>query len=175
MASEMMLNDYMVPSNRLSVSVVTSFDSTKLGGETSATDSAHKGIKPKEVSVSFVLPFERERDLSLFYGVAQALDDNGELIVYDITERSSNSAKVKKVTFTNRIDQREVTDKNAWMVSFTLIERLSMAERTEQRTTLIETEAPETQGSDISSPELSQETEVSSFEAALARFDKTLA
>ncbi len=174
MAYAMMLNDYHVPSNKLTVSVATSFDSAELRGETSATDSAHKGIKPKEISVSFVLPFDRSRDLSQFYGVAQALDDNGELLVYEITERSSNAAKVKKVKFTSRIDQREVPDKDAWVVSFTLNERLSMAERTEQRTTLREVESPKTEGSVISSSELSQEAEVSSFEAALARFDKKL-
>jgi len=175
MGAVMLLNDYRVPSNRLTVSVVTSFDSAELRGETSATDSAHKGIKPKEISVTFVLPFDRERELSQFYAAAQALDDNGELVVYDITERSANAAKVKKVTFTNRIDQREISDTDAWMVSFTLLERLSMQERTEQRTTLVETPAPKTEGAKISSPELAQETEVSSFEAALARFDKKLA
>jgi len=175
MASVMLLGDYRVPVGQLTVSVSTSFDSTELRGETSATDSAHKGIKPKEISVSFVLPFEKEQEISQFYGVAQALDDNGELVVYELTERSANAAKVKKVTLTGKIHQRELPDKDAWMVSFTLLERLSMQERTEQRTTLVETPAPKTEGAEISSPELAQETEVSSFEAALARFDKKLA
>ncbi|WP_299594349.1 hypothetical protein [uncultured Microbulbifer sp.] len=72
--------------------------------------------------------------------MAESTDDNGDLVVYDITDRSANAANVRQVIFNGRIEQREVIGMKAWRVSFTLLEYLSVAEKTEQRQTDSEVE-----------------------------------
>jgi hypothetical protein len=60
--------------------------------------------------------------------------------VYDITERTVNSANVRQVQFCGRIDQREAEDLKAWKISFRLKQFLSVAEKTEQRQEMTQAE-----------------------------------
>ncbi|WP_299580958.1 hypothetical protein [uncultured Microbulbifer sp.] len=129
----MLLNDISIPKTELQVSVTTELNNESLGGETSSTSSAHKGIKPKLVSVSFVVKYTDHDDLTQFYRLAEATDNNGDLLIYDITDRSVNAANIRQVIFNGRIEQRELIDRKAWRVSFALQEYLSVAEKIEQR------------------------------------------
>lgn len=129
----MQLNGSLIPSTELQVSVTTELDSESLSGETSSTSSAHKGIKPKSVNASFVVKYTDQAELTQFYRLAEATDDNGDLVIYDITDRSANAANIRQVIFSGRIEQREIIGLKGWRVSFRLQEHLSVAEKTEQR------------------------------------------
>lgn len=174
MSPYMFLNEYSVPNSQLVVSVSTVFSKKEMSGETSATDIVHKGIKPKELNVSFVLPFDKADSLMAFYNVAQAIDDNGDLVNYDVTEKSANAALVNQVKFTNRIEQREIPGLHAWRVSFTLVEQLSAQEKIEQRTTLAQAEPTATEGESVSPPSSVEEPQLSVWESSLASFDERL-
>lgn len=137
----MLLNDFTVPMSELNVSITTEFESDQLSGETSSTSSAHKGIKPKSVNVSFVVRYKDASQLTDFYRIAEATDDNGDLVVYNVTDNSANAANIRQVIFFGRIEQREMVGLKGWRVSFTLQEHLSVAEKTEQRQSFVESES----------------------------------
>lgn len=141
----MQLNNYLVPIEGLKVSVQTAFESEDLSGETSSTASAHKGIKPKEISAGFIVANDKPQTMAAFYAIAEAVDSNGDLVVYDITERTVNSANVRQVQFCGNIDQRETEDLNAWQISFRLKQFLSVAEKTEQRQELTQADTASTE------------------------------
>lgn len=155
----MQLNNYILPMKRLKSSIQTTFESEDLSGETSSTSQAHKGIKPKEISVSFLVPYEQADVVTAFYQAAEATDQFGDLVVYDITDRTANSANIRQVIFGGRIDQREMDELDAWQFSFRLKEQLSVAEKSEQRS-----EAGE------NAPEFSQ-----SFDAVVQQSEQALA
>ncbi|WP_445357276.1 hypothetical protein ACJJIC_14705 [Microbulbifer sp. ANSA002] len=129
----MQLNGNALPNTELFVSVTTEFDADDLSGETSSTSSAHKGIKPKSVNVSFMVKFSDSEEITQFYRLAESTEDNGDLVIYDITDRTANAANIRQVRFTGRIEQREMAKLKAWRVSFALQEYLSVAEKMEQR------------------------------------------
>ncbi|WP_444894904.1 baseplate complex protein [Microbulbifer sp. SSSA005] len=129
----MVLNDTKIPGYGLTVSVATEFSSESLSGETSSTSSVHKGIKPKIITVSFIIKYIEADSLTSFYRLAESVNDNGELTVYNITSSSANAANIRQVIFSGRIDQREMQDIKAWRISFSLQEYLSTAEKTELR------------------------------------------
>lgn len=129
----MRLNDYLVPQDELKVSAATTYRDQELGGETSSTATAHKGIKPKEINASFMVRFDEEANLTNFAAIAEATDDNGDLVVYEIVERTANALNIRQVRFTGTMDVREIDGKHAWRVIFRLKEHLSTAEKKEQR------------------------------------------
>lgn len=129
----MKLNDYQVPKDELHISVLTTFREEDLSGETSSSATAHKGIKPKEINARFIVRYDDAEVLTNFYRRAEATDDNGDLVVYDIVERTANAVNVRQVTFTGTIDAREIDSRMAWQVSFRLREKISVPEKTEQR------------------------------------------
>lgn len=142
----MRLNSYPVPPDELKVSVATTYNDENLGGETSGTATAHKGIKPKQINASFLVRYDNEELLGNFFRIAEATDDNGDLVVYDIVERTANAINIRQVQFCGTIDTREMDKLHAWRVVFSLREYLSTAEKTEKRktaTTETESAAPE--------------------------------
>lgn len=140
----MRLNDYLVPQDELRVSLSTTFRDEDLSGETSSTATAHKGIKPKEINAHFLVRYNDAEKLTNFYRIAEATDDNGDLVIYDILERTANVANVRQVRFTGTIDTREIDGQQAWRVLFRLKEHLSTPEKTEQRKDPSATEASST-------------------------------
>jgi hypothetical protein len=172
----MKLNDYLVPLEGLKVSVQTTFDSEDLSGETSSTAQAHKGIKPKEFSAGFIVAFATPDKLADFYAAAEAVTDSGDLVVYDITERTANAVNVRQVTFCGRIDTREADDLEAWRVSFRLKEVLSVAEKTEQRQEVAEAQPTTTEGEAVAAAPAQEQAEpLTGFEGILQKVDNALA
>lgn len=128
----MRLNDYQVPADEFKISVSSVFEFSDLSGESSSTSTALKGIKPKELAAGFMVRFKDEELLTGFYRIAEALDANGDLVVYNITERTANAVNIRQVTFSG-LDTSEIDDLHAWRVSFRLKEKMSVAEKVEQR------------------------------------------
>lgn len=129
----MKLNNYQAPQDELRVSLSMSYRDDDLSGETSSTASAHKGIKPKELNARFVVRYTDTDTLTNFLRIAESTDDNGDLVVYDIVERTANAVNIRQVIFAGNLDVSEISGQQAWMVHFRLREHLSVAEKTEQR------------------------------------------
>lgn len=129
----MMLNDYTVPDKELRVTVGMRFEDDSLGAQTSSTESAHKGIKPKTLTVSLMIPFVAVTQLTELTAIAEATTEDGSLVTYDITEEAANAMKVRQVRFSDSFDVRPDWKLNAWQVNFSLQEYKSVPEKAEQR------------------------------------------
>lgn len=144
----MLLNNYRVPQDELKVSLSSAFREEDLSGETSSTATAHKGIKPKEIRVSFLVRYSDPDRLAGFYRIAEATDENGDLVIYDIVDRTANAVNVRQVRFAGQLDTTEGRGLLAWRVFFSLREHLSVPEKSEQRKDVSATE-PDTSKTDF--------------------------
>jgi len=127
------LNDYKVPEYHLRIRGQMPYDSDPLGGQTSGTERAHKGIKPKQLFVSLQIPMKEPEVLEGLVAVAEATDKSGALIVYDLQDVTGNSMKIRQVQFGDLFTVAEKESIRSWDVSFVLLEYFSVPEKTEQR------------------------------------------
>lgn len=172
-----MLDDYVVPDKNLRVTMTMQFDSESLGAQTSATDTAHKGIKPKTFNISLSIPFKEADSLSRLMTIAQATRKDGALHVYDIVDQTANAVKVRQVRFSDSFAAREDGQLQAWNVQFSLTEYLSVPEKSEQRTETGSADAQTTGGEIVSADSQSEGDDLSpktSFEKLLFKVEKSL-
>ncbi len=171
----MMLGNFKVPDKELKVSVSMSFGSEKLGGQTSGTDTAHKGIKPKTVYVSLLIPFDDAKSLTELTAIAEAVTENGNLKIYDIVEPAANAMKIRQVQFCDSFDVREDYNLLAWQVDFNVQEYKSVAEKTEQRQQTAKAKPQAAAGTTVSSDDDSaDDAPVTGIEKFVAGLDKAL-
>ncbi|WP_331352564.1 hypothetical protein [Cellvibrio sp. UBA7671] len=174
----MMLNDFTVPNKELRVTVGMRFEDETLGAQTSATNTAEKGIKPKVITVALLLPHDEADLLSELTAIAQATNADGTLVVYDIVEPAANAMNVRQVKFTDSFDVRDDYRLRAWQINFALKEYKSVPEKMEQRQTKV-VGAPQVAAGEVVSGEAVNETSppetMGSFEKILANLDSALA
>lgn len=170
----MMLDDYTVPNKEQRISVAMRFEADTLGAQTSGTDTAHKGIKPKVVTVALVIPFVDISQLSELTAIAEAIEDDGSLKIYDITETAANAMKIRRVHFTDAFNVREDWRLKAWQVNFTLQEFQSVPEKTEQRQEKVIAVAQEAPGQVIGMPIIPYGNKAS-FQQIISNLDSVLA
>jgi hypothetical protein len=174
----MMLNDYTVPNKEQRVTVGMRFEDETLGAQTSGTDTAEKGIKPVEITVALLLPFDDVDSLSELTAVARATNADGSLLVYDIVEPAANAMNVRQVKFTGSFDVREDYRLRAWQVNFSLKEYQSVPEKIEQRQTKVVGVTQASSGETVSASgedAATEQTTMGSFEKILASLDSVLA
>lgn len=172
----MMLDNYKVPNKDLRVNVSMRFEAETLGAQTSGTDTAHKGIKPKTVNVSLLIPFTDAEQLTQLTAIAEAVRDDGSLHIYDITEETANAMKVRQVQFSETFDVREDYEWNAWQVNFSLQEYKSVPEKTEQRQDKVTAVVQQANGQTVSEGnEAEPANSMSTMEKIIAKMDGMLA
>lgn len=167
----MRLGSFTVPGYDLRVNTAMEIKTEDLSGETSATDQASKGIKPKKLTVSLKIRFRNATDLTDLYRVAEAKDTNGDLKVYTIANRTANAIGVRQVRFTQSVNAAEDEMLRQWNVSFTLVEQLSVPEQMEQRENKSADVAQSNPGSDVTG----ENATGSLFEQLIQRVDGWLA
>lgn len=127
------LDDFTVPGKSLNVKGSMELRTEDIAGETSSTEFAEKGIKPKILRVSLLIPFSMQTALNSLIKVAEAKDKNGEMKIYVITNRTANAGGIKQVRFVEQIVWEEADSLQNWNVSFALQEHMSNPERAEKR------------------------------------------
>ncbi|MCO1336850.1 hypothetical protein MO867_21205 [Microbulbifer sp. OS29] len=166
----MRLNDFTLRGSQLAVNGVLRIETESLGGNTSSTERAQNGIKPKALTVSLVITFDNADDLSSLLQQAESVDENGKLTVFDIVDDTARAMNIRQVQFNEAFNVREMVGQKAWRVNFTLSEYLSIPEKKEQR---LQTETAQQQSA---SGEAVAETGVESQEEAetYTGFEKVL-
>ncbi|MCJ2164668.1 MULTISPECIES: DNA-binding protein [unclassified Pseudodesulfovibrio] len=175
--SFMRLNDYNVPGYGMVVGVSMDIKASDASGETSGTDEVDKGTKAKKVSVSLSIRFADENHLRQLSRVSEA-KSNGSRKIYTLTNRTANAVGVRQVRFAENITFQEKDGLQAWDVSFTLKEYLSVPERVEKREKKPEAVAQTSEGTATETTAQTAEAveePKSMFENVLASIDKALA
>jgi len=142
----MRLNDFEVRGTDMDVNGSFSLDTEDVGGNSSSTDSSFKGIKPKKFDVVVIIPYDNASDLTALMRRAEAVDENGSLVVYQVVDHTMNSMNVREASFSGGFRVMNGGDIQAWTVSFQLTEYFSTAEKAEQRTVAQVAEPPQQQG-----------------------------
>lgn len=120
----------------MKVSLGMQFKDKDQSGQTSSATSSEQGTKAKELTVTGLIPFKREADLTALFALASSNGEGGERHVYRIGSLLARSVKIRQVKFVGRVSADEQDGQMAWRVSFTLREYNSVPEKREQRLTL---------------------------------------
>lgn len=167
------LGSYNVPGYGLKVNGGMEIHEEDLSGETSGTDTAHKGIKPKTLSVSLNINFRDESKLQELISVLEAKDSTGEMQVYTIANLTANAGGITQVKCCESVEWSEQDDKRAWSVTFKLREHLSVSEKVEQRQKGVAAVVEKEQGQTTGQVQPTQKTDTS-FKKVLDQIDKAV-
>lgn len=110
-------------------------ESGDMSGQTSNSDTSHKGFKPKTLTVTLQIRFSDANDLRTIMRLAEATGSGGQRKVYRIVNDTATALGMRQVEFSEGVSAREEDTLRAWRVQFTLTEKLSNSERVEKRRT----------------------------------------
>lgn len=126
------LNGEAIPLKNLAVTPSMMFQDKDQSGQSSSTAVAEQGIKPKELRVTGILPFTESKAFARLFELAEA-KENGNLKRYRVANLTAQAINFRIGTFTNSIDASKAEGKQAWQITFTLREHLSVSEKRESR------------------------------------------
>jgi hypothetical protein len=148
-----------------------------LSGKSSSTASAEEGDKACRLRVSLKIKTNTPDLLKNIKLLSMAKDEEkGTRKVYNIENQTAKAFGVRQVRFADKVAAQELEEEQAWSVSFTLIEHLSIAEKVE--TQRIKAEEPKAAPADekvISEVSAAESLPAGWFEKGLAWIDSKLA
>lgn len=114
-------------------SITAEFDRKDLSGQTSSSATSNAGNKPKKISVSLQIPTDESEKLTELLGLAEALDEKENPLVYTIADPLARAMKIRQVIFAGSVTAKEDGTLRVYNVSFSLQESNSVAEKREER------------------------------------------
>jgi len=127
------LNGEAIALMGLKVTPTLQFQEKDQSGQSSSTASAEQGIKAKELRISGIIPFRSAKVLKRIFELAEAKDASGQLQTYRVANLAAQSVNFREGTFSGAVDAPPQDGKMAWLVTFTLREKGSVAEKREAR------------------------------------------
>lgn len=172
----LLLNGEKVQGKGLKVTANLRMESEDMSGQTSNTAKAHKGFKPKTLSVTLMIPFRDEDHLLSLMRLAQATVAGGQLATYRIVNNTAAAFGVREVQFGDNVSVSEDGSLRAWQVQFSLSEKLSVPERVEQRSPTNAVQQQRAPGEPVlgADGQPAPPAELSSFEKVLETVDNWL-
>lgn len=129
----LLLDGQQILGKRLKITANLRIESDDMSGQTSNSEKAHKGFKPKTLAVSLAIPFVDAVQLRTLMRLAEATAGGGQLKMYRIVNDTAAAFGIREVQFSDGVSAREDDTLNQWLVQFTLSEKLSNPEKVEQR------------------------------------------
>ena len=174
----LLLDGEQVRGKNLKVTANLRIESGDMSGQTSNTDTAHKGFKPKTLAVTLQIRFVDHPFLRSLMRLAEATGAGGQLKTYRVVNDTASAFGVRQVEFSDGVSAREDDTLRAWLVQFTLSEKLSNPERVETRRAgkgVTQQGAP---GQSVTAPGAGENgeagQELTGFEATLKNLDNYL-
>jgi len=129
----LLLNGEQIIGKRLKVTGNLKIESDDMSGQTSGTETSHKGFKPKTLTVSLNIPFKDMTNLRTLMRLAESTQGGGQRTTYRIVNDTAEAFGIRQVEFTDGVSAREDDTLNQWIIQFTLSEKLSNPEKVENR------------------------------------------
>ncbi|MBX9754549.1 MAG: DNA-binding protein [Pseudomonadaceae bacterium] len=175
----LLLDGQKVRGKGLKVTANLRIESEDMSGQTSNTTKAHKGFKPKSLTVSLMIPYRDRANLAQLMSWAEATAAGGQRQTYRIVHDTAEAFGIRQVEFSDNLSAREDDSLAAWRVQFTLAEKLSTAERVETRRPSNPVKQQSAPGQAVAAPAATDETaapaaELTGFESVLKRLDESL-
>lgn len=175
----LLLDGQLVRGMSMKITANLRIESDDLSGQTSNSDAAHKGFKPKTLAVTLVIRYADKSYLRDLMRLAEATEGGGQRKTYRIVNDTAEGFGVRQVQFSDGVSAREDDSLFCWRVQFTLSEKLSNPERVEKRRPANGVNAQGAPGQGVSggtsaSAESGKGTELTGFEATLQKVDTWL-
>lgn len=168
----LLLDGQQVLGKKMKITANLRIESEDLSGQTSGSEKAHKGFKPKTLTVALQIAFVDHVQLKTLMRLAEATAGGGQLKTYRIVNDTAGAFGIRQVQFTEGVSAREDDTLNAWSVQFTLTEKQSNPEKVEQRRAANGVTKQSAPGSGVAGA--GTEGEGSGSGAALTGFEATL-
>ncbi|MCD5990120.1 DNA-binding protein [Pseudomonas sp. CDFA 553] len=145
----LLLDGQQVLGKRMKVTANLRIESEDLSGQTSGSEKAHKGFKPKTLTVTLQIAFVDQVQLKTLMRLAEATEGGGQLKTYRIVNDTASAFGMRQVQFTEGVSAREDDTLASWSVQFTLTEKQSNPEKVEQRRAANGTKAQSADGTGV--------------------------
>lgn len=129
----LMLNGEQIIGKRMKVTANLKIDSDDMSGQTSGTETSHKGFKPKTLTVALNIAYKDMTNLRTLMRLAESTQGGGQRTTYRIVNDTAEAFGIRQVEFTDGVSAREDDTLNQWIIQFTLSEKLSNPEKVESR------------------------------------------
>lgn len=129
------LNGEAIPLKNMRVTLSQQFQDKDQSGQTSSTAKSEQGAKGKELRFSGEIPFKQPEILKRIFELATATDAGGQRQKYRVAHEMARAVSFREATFTGQVDAPQQDGKMAWLITFTLTEHISVAEKREARAT----------------------------------------
>lgn len=170
----LLLDGQKVQGKRMKVTANLRIEADDMSGQTSGTEKAHKGFKPKTLTVSLMVPYKDATDLRALMSLAEATAGGGQLKTYRVVNDTAAAFGIRQVQFAEGVSAREDDTLAQWVVQFTLSEKLSNPERVEGRRKSSSTTAQSSPGQAVGSGAGGRGSDGSDGEQGLTGFEAVL-
>ena len=173
----LLLNGEQVRGKGLKVTANMRIESADMSGQTSNTETAHKGFKPKTLTASLMIPYVDQVQLRDLMRMAEATEGGGQLKTYRVVNDTASAFGIRQVEFSEGVSAREDDTLSAWRIQFTLTEKVSNPQKVEGRRAANAVKAQSGPGSAVGGSGGAGgdpgegEQELTGFEATLKKLD----
>ncbi|MEF9673861.1 DNA-binding protein [Pseudomonas sp. PCH446] len=170
----LLLDGEQVRGKNMKVTGTLRIESDDLSGQTSNTDKGHKGFKPKTLTVTLMIPFVDQVQLRDLMHLVEATEGGGQLKTYRIVNDTATAFGIRQVKFSEGVSARQDDILKAWLVQFTLAEKLSNPEKVEGRQSDKAATGQSGPGSAVGGDSKGGAEELTGFEKTLKKVDTWL-
>ncbi|MDR2308854.1 MAG: hypothetical protein LBE53_16880 [Paucimonas sp.] len=131
--SLLLLDGQAVEGKNLKVTGNLRIEAEDMSGQTSNTETAHKGFKPKTLTITLTIPYVNGPWLRALMRLAEATEGGGQLKTYRVVNDTAEAFGMRQVQFADGVSAREDDILACWRVQFGLTEKKSNPEKVESR------------------------------------------
>lgn len=129
----LLLDGQPIQGKTLKVTANLRIEAEDMSGQTSNTEKAHKGFKPKTLTVTVTVPYANSDWLRDLMRLAEATEGGGQLKTYRVVNDTASAFGMRQVQFAEGVSAREDDILSCWRVQFGLTEKKSNPEKVEKR------------------------------------------
>jgi hypothetical protein len=177
-AVSLVLGGKKIIGHDIKLSATLPISTEDISGQSSYSDSAETGDKPKQLAVNMMIKFDQMSALSDLVTLAEAKDEIGRRSTYGIQNQTAEGMRIRLVKFQGDMTVREDESLKLWRIAFRLSEVRSVPELVESRQQSQPVTADTATGDVVSADaeEIPEgEVTLSGFERVLKRLDERLA
>ncbi|OOF58935.1 hypothetical protein [Rodentibacter myodis] len=130
---QLALNGTPIYLHNILMTVSVKREEKDMSGQKSSTKKSDKGVKAKELSVTGFIPYNHKEWLTQLFNLAESEDGKGEQSKYRVSCTVAEAVNMREVQFSGEVTATEQNGQLGWVVSFTLREVNSVAEKKDQR------------------------------------------
>lgn len=174
------LNQIQVKGHDMKVAATLPLAAADMSGQTSYTDTAETGDKPKQISVRMGITFKNAADLTALVKLAEAKNNHGSRVHYQVINETAQAMGIRLVKFEGDLSVNEDETTAGWRVAFKLTEVRSVPELKESRQQAKDVTEQAAEGDTVATNSASEtaapdQAQLSSFENVLKYIDTALA